>query len=990
MVLILCLAVKPDLSMAVMLSTFRVGSDPLDVVISEVAWMGTAHSAYDEWIELRNNTSEPVSLEDWRLTDGDDLDIALEGVIPAQGCLLLERTDDTTVSDIPADLIYTGSLHDSGEVLTLTNETGAVIDAVDAADGWPAGSRVLRQTMERVDPRTDGGAGNWVTNSGVYRNGRDAGGGPVYGTPREPNSASRNRGEEGAILISAVHLDGYQPDDSDQGFRLYNTATRTVTLTGWTVSNEDVTFALSDSLALASGESVWCAREATPFALSFGFHPDLEYGTGGVVGEAFVLDARDWLVLRDTAGAVIDAVAWGEDVTLEGWSGPAVRPHAGSGIPASGQILFRKRVESTGLVAADSDTAADWANSDVPGDALYGPVREGDVRGKRVLYPGWEWNTYTDTFEVAAGALVTVGIAPDNLYAVISDLIGRAKESILISGYTFESVWLTGVLTERIEAGVQVTMLLEGAPAGGLSEQELWSCKQLVDAGGRVYFTHADHAAGIYRRYANHHAKFLVVDRSLVGIGTENYGNHGMPADDKSNGTAGYRGVFLITDQADVTAYVEALFAEDCDPIHHRDIVAYGETERFVVPPTYTAVYSTGGGGYDYMAPFSSTAAPFEADHFEVVRAPETSLRTSDGMIGLVLRAGAGDHVCVQQLYERLQWGLPSGSVVGGPNPRLEAYIQAARQGATVRILLDRGFDNEGENRRTALYVLDVARAEGLDLDVRLGDPARRAIHSKMVLVRLGDAKYVHVGSINGSEVSSKANRELALQVRSPGVYDYLLGVFEYDWAHSSGPYEVRFPAVFKDHVPEADHVLISEVVFKQAGSAELGEWVELYNPTAAAVDIGGWYLGDAVRQADYERLYSFPPGTSIASKGTLVVARTAMAYQSVGYAGKPVPDLEWNDSNQVPEMRLTSWGDGDFALGNTGDEVLLLDPSARAVDVLVYGTGRYRGVVTFGDVSTVYNGSSLERWPANRDSNDCSHDFRVRYDPDPGQVRAW
>ena len=204
MVLILCLAVKPDLSMAVVLSTFRVGSDPLDVVISEVAWMGTAHSAYDEWIELRNNTSEPVSLEDWRLTDGDDLDIALEGVIPAQGCLLLERTDDTTVSDIPADLIYTGSLHDSGEVLTLTNETGAVIDAVDAADGWPAGSRVLRQTMERVDPRTDGGTGNWVTNSGVYRNGRDAGGGPVYGTPREPNSASRNRGEEGAILISAV------------------------------------------------------------------------------------------------------------------------------------------------------------------------------------------------------------------------------------------------------------------------------------------------------------------------------------------------------------------------------------------------------------------------------------------------------------------------------------------------------------------------------------------------------------------------------------------------------------------------------------------------------------------------------------------------------------------------------------------------------------------------------------------------------------------
>jgi hypothetical protein len=33
-----------------------------DVVISEVAWMGTQASANDEWIELYNTTSAPIDL----------------------------------------------------------------------------------------------------------------------------------------------------------------------------------------------------------------------------------------------------------------------------------------------------------------------------------------------------------------------------------------------------------------------------------------------------------------------------------------------------------------------------------------------------------------------------------------------------------------------------------------------------------------------------------------------------------------------------------------------------------------------------------------------------------------------------------------------------------------------------------------------------------------------------------------------------------------
>ena len=77
-----------------------------DVVINEVAWMGTAANAADEWIELYNITAQNIDLTGWTLKSADTSpNITLSGSIPAHGFFLLERTNDTTVSDITADQI---------------------------------------------------------------------------------------------------------------------------------------------------------------------------------------------------------------------------------------------------------------------------------------------------------------------------------------------------------------------------------------------------------------------------------------------------------------------------------------------------------------------------------------------------------------------------------------------------------------------------------------------------------------------------------------------------------------------------------------------------------------------------------------------------------------------------------------------------------------------------------------------------------------------
>ncbi len=138
-------------------------------------------------------------------------------------------------------------------------------------------------------------------------------------------------------------------------------------------------------------------------------------------------------------------------------------------------------------------------------------------------------------------------------------------------------------------------------------------------------------------------------------------------------------------------------------------------------------------------------------------------------------------------MYEQLFWGPSNSNVDADPNPRLQAYIAAARRGATVRVLLDAFFDNQDldsprSNLRTVEYLTALAQAEGLDLQARRRNPTGEGIHNKLVLAQIGGRGWTVVGSLNGGEVSAKLNRELALLVGSDEAYAYLADVFWYDW----------------------------------------------------------------------------------------------------------------------------------------------------------------------------------------------------------------
>jgi hypothetical protein len=300
-----------------------------------------------------------------------------------------------------------------------------------------------------------------------------------------------------------------------------------------------------------------------------------------------------------------------------------------------------------------------------------------------------------------------------------------------------------------------------------------------------------------------------------------------------------------------------------------------------------------------------------------------------------------------------------------------------------VRLLLNAytfgGYWNE--NEATAAYVRQVAAAEGLDLQVRLGNPTGLGLHNKMVLVRAAGRGYAHVGSLNGSEVASKTNREMALQVQSDAAYDYLQALFDHDWAGS--PLHVYLPLASHGHTPPqpAAHLLVAEFL---PGVSKEDEWVEISNPTNATVDLSGFMIGDAEQAGVYEGMYAFPAGASLAPGQVLVVAASGAAFRAT-YSMAPDYDIYRTDP-LVPSLApVPWWGTGEWELRAAGDQILLLDASGRPVDVVAYGDRTYPGVTPHPGVSHVSH--SLERFPPRLDTDDCRVDFRDQPFPGPGSL---
>ncbi len=203
-----------------------------------------------------------------------------------------------------------------------------------------------------------------------------------------------------------------------------------------------------------------------------------------------------------------------------GWQGPAVQPYRPTtAFGVEGQVLYRKLGPSVPRPVRDTDTAADWAADP---DDLY--------HGRKVRYPGWDLEQLYAPRGCTVNAELKVFVSPDHAHAGLLAVLNETQTSIRFEGYSLESPSVAEAIAARAAAGLDVEILLEGAPPGGATDAQRWAVQQIAAAGGRVFYLRSDAATGIRTRYAYQHGKFWLLDDRLALIGSENPSPESFPS----------------------------------------------------------------------------------------------------------------------------------------------------------------------------------------------------------------------------------------------------------------------------------------------------------------------------------------------------------------------------------------------------------------------------------------------------------------------------
>ena len=197
----------------------------------------------------------------------------------------------------------------------------------------------------------------------------------------------------------------------------------------------------------------------------------------------------------------------------------------------------------------------------------------------------------------------------------------------------------------------------------------------------------------------------------------------------------------------------------------------------------------------------------------------------------------------------------------------------------------------------------------------------------------------------------------------------------------TSTPTSVSTP----DTTPEAEGILISEVMYNPRSQEPDGEWIEIWNIGIVTADLSNFKLGDEETYGGIEGMYWFPAGSTIEPGQVIIVSNKATAFNLIHDF---LPDYEINTSHLgVPDMiPYVEWSGGEFRLENTGDEVFILNVDDNIVDVVAFEQSEYLGF--YPPVVSVAEGHSIERYPANIDT-DTNSDWIDQVDPNPGIVSS-
>jgi cardiolipin synthase len=349
-----------------------------------------------------------------------------------------------------------------------------------------------------------------------------------------------------------------------------------------------------------------------------------------------------------------------------------------------------------------------------------------------------------------SGVSGVAAVSPDCATGLLITTINLAKSELLVNVYEFTDTTIADALCRAAERGVNITVLLEGGPVGGISSSEFGVISRLSSAG--ISVRQMGNVGVVHAPYRFDHAKYMVIDGESVFVTSENFGVTGFPAE----GLSGNRGWSVLLNDRDLANYFWNMYLHDAFEGYTSDIRGEGTLETMTSSP-HNVEFST---------------FPFKEAKVTPVIAPDTSNEI------LTLIEHAIDRIDIEQAYI-------TNESPGIPNPYLAAAINASRRGVHVRILLDSywyNVEDEADNDEMIEYINGIAKAERLPLEAKCAELAGNdleKIHNKGVLV---DGQKVLVSSINWNTNSPTSNREVGVIIEEPSAAAYYERAFEDDW----------------------------------------------------------------------------------------------------------------------------------------------------------------------------------------------------------------
>ncbi|WP_137287113.1 phospholipase D-like domain-containing protein [Halorussus salinisoli] len=438
----------------------------------------------------------------------------------------------------------------------------------------------------------------------------------------------------------------------------------------------------------------------------------------------------------------------GETVRLVGSNATASTVETGVNATVTASVTYENAPEGERLHRVQATGRRPGRDANGSGSDVNGPGRESD----------WRWTPLGATdFEVARTGPTEVRafVLPD-AHAVPLETLRRAESRVLLAGYTFASVRVADALAAAARRGVEVRVLVDGAPVGGLPRREAKLLDSLVARGVEVRVLGGERA-----RYDFHHAKYAVADDRALVL-TENW---------KPSGTGGHsnRGWGAVVRNETAVNRLAELFEADAG---WRGATAWSEFRH--------------GRSFDPAddAP-ANDSYPSEVASRNVNVSSSSLLIAPDNAEDALLSVldSADESIRVQQV-----------AIGGRRTGLLRATLRAARRGVEVEILLSSAWYVEEDNRKLVEWLNDRAESEGLALEARMANPRGRyeKIHAKGVVV---DDETAVVGSLNWNNHSARENREVVVVLRGEEVGGYYAEAFDSDWdASAGGPGGGRVP----------------------------------------------------------------------------------------------------------------------------------------------------------------------------------------------------